>query len=157
MALAARYGYKDYAQPAGGCCFLTNEQYSVKLADLWKNRGVRDYELDDILLLKVGRHLRPRPHFKLIVAREEAESRYLQGYRREYPSFDVVSHGGPLTLVDGTLGEDDLELAARIVARYSQGRDSDAVELEFTEPGCTPRRLVVAPLPPHELPGGWLL
>jgi hypothetical protein len=157
MALAARYGFEDYAQPAGGCCFLTDAQYSVKLADLWQNRGVRDYDLDDILLLKVGRHLRPRPHFKLIVAREEGESRYLQGYRREYPSFDVVSHGGPLTLVDGAMGEGDLELAARIVARYSQGRDSDAVELEFTEPGCDPRRLVVAPLPPHELPGEWLL
>ena len=29
MALAARFGFTDYAQPAGGCCFLTNEQYSV--------------------------------------------------------------------------------------------------------------------------------
>ena len=36
------------AQPAGGCCFLTDAQYSTKLADLWRARGKRDYELDDI-------------------------------------------------------------------------------------------------------------
>ena len=71
IALAAHYGFEDYAQPAGGCCFLTNPQYSVKLQDLWSSRGERNYELDDIMLLKVGRHLRPRAHFKLIVAREE--------------------------------------------------------------------------------------
>ena len=157
MALAERFGFRDYAQPAGGCCFLTNEQYSVKLADLWQNRGVRDYDLDDIMLLKVGRHLRPRPHFKLVVAREEGESNYLQGYRRSFPHLEVVSHGGPFTLVDGELMEGDLELAARIVARYSQGRDSDAVEVEFGGvPGDT-RRLVVSPLPPSEIPGGWML
>ena len=64
MALAAEFGFDDYAQPAGGCCFLTDKQYSQKLADLWKAGGSRRYELDDIMLLKVGRHLRPRPHFK---------------------------------------------------------------------------------------------
>ena len=42
MALAAKFGFEDYAQPAGGCCFLTDKQYSVKLADLWKTRGTRE-------------------------------------------------------------------------------------------------------------------
>ncbi|RZV46494.1 MAG: tRNA (5-methylaminomethyl-2-thiouridylate)-methyltransferase, partial [Sphingomonadaceae bacterium] len=59
MALAARFGFEDYAQPAGGCCFLTDQSYSVKLQDLWDNRGSKRYELDDIMLLKVGRHIRP--------------------------------------------------------------------------------------------------
>ena len=66
MALAKQFGFEDYAQPAGGCCFLTDKQYSVKLADLWATRGTREYDLDDIMLLKVGRHLRPRPNFKII-------------------------------------------------------------------------------------------
>lgn len=39
MALAKQFGFEDYAQPAGGCCFLTDEAYSSKLADLWSNRG----------------------------------------------------------------------------------------------------------------------
>jgi hypothetical protein len=157
MALARRFGLTDYAQPAGGCCFLTNKHYSAKLQDLWRHRGRRDYDLDDVLLLKVGRHIRPRPHFKLIVAREEGEGNYLQGYRRDYPYFEVLSHGGPLTLVDGELGEDDLELAARIVARYSQGRDAANVEVCYTDREGTARKLHVEPLPPHEMPGDWVL
>ena len=79
MALAKQFGFEDYAQPAGGCCFLTDKQYSVKLSDLWSTRGKREYDLDDIMLLKVGRHLRPRPNFKIIVGREEGENRFLEG------------------------------------------------------------------------------
>jgi len=157
MALAARFGFEDYAQPAGGCCFLTNEQYSVKLADLWNSRGSRDYGLDDIMLLKVGRHIRPKEGFKLIIAREEGEGNYLQGYRKEFAHLQVTSHGGPFTLVDGELSEGDLDLAARIVARYSQGRDAPVVELTFTDTLGQVRELAVAPLPPHELPEAWIL
>ena len=39
MALAERFGFEDYAQPAGGCCFLTDESYAVKLRDLWQAHG----------------------------------------------------------------------------------------------------------------------
>jgi tRNA U34 2-thiouridine synthase MnmA/TrmU len=79
MALVEQFGIEDYAQPAGGCCFLTDESYSLKLTDLWKYRGEKVYELDDIMLLKVGRHIRPAENYKLIVAREEGETIFLQG------------------------------------------------------------------------------
>ena len=157
MALAAHYGFSDYAQPAGGCCFLTNEAYSVKLADLWRSRGQRDYQLDDIMLLKVGRHLRPAPHYKLIIAREEGENRFLSGYRRLYPSLVTISHRGALALVDGELSLADLELAARIVARYGQGREADRVEVEYRERDGSTRTLRVAPLPSDALPKAWIL
>ena len=155
MALAKRFGFSDYAQPAGGCCFLTNRQYSVKLTDLWASRGTRDYELDDIMLLKVGRHLRPRPHFKLIIAREDGENQYLSGYRRQFTSLRTTSHGGPLTLVDGEVSEDDLLLAARLTARYSQGRNAARVEVEVTLPGCEARLMSVAPYPADDIPAAW--
>lgn len=138
IALARRLGIQEWAQPAGGCCFLTDANYTVKLQDLWASRQQRQYELDDILLLKVGRHIRPRPHFKLIVAREEGEGNYLNGYRRMYTYLDSVSHPGPMTLIDGQVDEDDLELAARIVARYSQGRNAGSVEVEVGRPGALP-------------------
>jgi tRNA-uridine 2-sulfurtransferase len=157
MALAAKFGLQDYAQPSGGCCFLTDEQYSHKLADLWQARGERRYEMDDIMLLKVGRHLRPRPHFKLIIAREEGEGNFLQGYRKGYGSLTPISHPGPLTLIDGTPDESEIELAARIVARYSQGRSAERVELEYQDGEGNSRRLSVAPIPPHEIPQEWHL
>lgn len=155
MALAARFGFSDYAQPAGGCCFLTNRQYTEKLKDLWASRGARDYELDDIMLLKVGRHLRPRPHFKLIIAREDGENQFLSGYRRQFTHIRTMSHGGPLTLVDGEVDEDDLLLAARVTARYSQGREADSVEVEVTVRGGEPRMVRVVPLTSDDIPAAW--
>ena len=155
MALAESFGFTDYAQPAGGCCFLTNQQYASKLADLWESRGRRDYDLDDVMLLKVGRHIRPRPHFKLIVGREEGENRYLEGYRKRFTHLRTVSHQGPLTLIDGAGGDEDLHLAARMTARFSQGRDAERVTVRIVEHGGESRTVEVAPLPPDEIPPSW--
>ena len=156
MALAKAFGIEDYAQPAGGCCFLTDEKYSVKLEDLWRSRGKRDYELDDIMLLKVGRHLRPRPHFKVIIGREEGENKFLQGYRKQFASVRTVSHPGPLALLDGPLESDeDLLLAARLAARYSQGRDGAEVEVEVARAGEAPHIVTVQPYPVDAIPAEW--
>lgn len=157
MALAAQYGFSDYAQPAGGCCFLTDANYTLKLRDLWATRGQRRYELDDIMLLKVGRHIRPRGHFKVIVARDEGEGRFMQGYRGLFPSLAMLSHPGPFALIDGEVDIDDVALAARIVARYGKGRDADQVELEYREPAGTARPIAVQPLPADDLPADWIL
>jgi len=157
MALARRFGFEDYAQPAGGCCFLTDRQYSVKLTDLWETRGRREYEIDDIMLLKVGRHLRPRPHFKLIIGREEGENRFMEGYRKRFVHLVPLSHTGPLVLLDGEADGDDLELAARLTARFSHGRDAEQVTVEVTGRDGSARTLDVAPLPAGEIPPEWYL
>jgi tRNA-uridine 2-sulfurtransferase len=157
MALAERYGFRDYAQPAGGCCFLTNEQYSHKLRDLWQARGTKRYELEDILLLKVGRHLRPRPHFKLIVARDDGENNFLLGFRDRYAHLLATSHPGPLALIDGEPSDVDLELAARLTARFGKGRDADRVSVAITDRAGRTRTLHVAPLTADQIPAGWYL
>lgn len=157
IALAEKYGLHDYAQPAGGCCFLTNEQYSHKLTDLWQARGTKEYELDDIMLLKVGRHLRPRKHFKLIVGRDEGENNFLQGYRKRFTHLQATDYTGPLVLLDGVAGEDDLVLAARLTARFGHGRDAEAVEVAVTDLTGANRTLTVAPLPANEIPTQWYL
>ena len=157
MALARRFGFEDYAQPAGGCCFLTDRQYSVKLTDLWETRGRREYEIDDIMLLKVGRHLRPRPHFKLIIGREEGENRFMEGYRKRFVHLVPLSHTGPLVLLDGEADGDDLELAARLTARFSHGRDAEQVTVKVTGRDGSARTLDVTPLPAGEIPPEWYL
>ncbi|MCU7904778.1 MAG: tRNA (5-methylaminomethyl-2-thiouridylate)-methyltransferase [Candidatus Thiodiazotropha sp. (ex Epidulcina cf. delphinae)] len=157
MALAADLGIEDYAQPAGGCCFLTDERYAVKLTDLWRARGSKQYEMDDIMLLKVGRHLRPAGRYKVIIAREEGEGKFMQGYRRQYPHLETVSHGGPFALIDGVVDEADVELVARLVARYSQGRHADEVEMAFTDLAGQTRSLRVRPMRPEQIPQEWLI
>lgn len=146
IELAKSLGIEEYSQPAGGCCFLTDKSYASKLGDLWQSRGERAYEIDDIMLLKVGRHLRPAPHYKLIISREEGENHYLTGYQHEHTTIRTVSHRGPVTIVDGTPDDDDLLFAARIAARYSQGRDADRVTLSITPPGKDGREVTVPPL-----------
>ncbi|MBT8117937.1 MAG: tRNA (5-methylaminomethyl-2-thiouridylate)-methyltransferase [Gammaproteobacteria bacterium] len=157
MALAAKYGFEDYAQPAGGCCFLTDRQYSIKLEDLWKTRGRREYDLDDIMLLKVGRHLRPRADLKLIVGREEGENRFLEGYRRRFVHMLPASHVGPLVLLDGNTDTNAIELAARLTARFSKGRDAGQVTVEINDRDGNSRMLAVRPMPADEIPADWYL
>lgn len=155
LALAKALGFSDWAQPAGGCCFLTNADYSAKLRDLWASKGSRDYDLDDIVLLKVGRHLRPGPDFKVILGREEGENHYLEGYRKRFLTLRVLSHRGPLCLVDGTPTAEQVVLAARILARYSQGRDDARVQVSVERPGGTGEVLEVVPLTAQQVRDEW--
>jgi tRNA U34 2-thiouridine synthase MnmA/TrmU len=157
MALAMQFGITDYAQPAGGCCFLTDGNYTRRLGDLWDRRGDKRYELDDILLLKIGRHLRPRPHFKMIVAREEGETNFLMGYRRDFSFLTATSHSGPLVLVEGELSDDDWLLAARLTARFGQGRSAERVTVELHPRGAAARTIEVTPMHPDEIPENWYL
>ena len=155
IALAEEFGFKDYASPAGGCCFLTDKSYSAKLVDMWQRRGTREYEMDDIMLLKVGRHLRPKPEFKIIIARDAGESKYLAGYRKQFLTIQVVSHNGPLSIVDGDIKPEDIELAAGVVARYGQGRDAEQVEVEVSVPGEEKQTIKITPLLIEQVPEDW--
>jgi len=157
MAMAEHFGFDDYSQPAGGCCFLVDKNYTAKLVDLWQAQGTKDYELDDVMLLKVGRHIRPAPNFKLIVAREEGENRFLQGYKKDFISLASVSHNGPLVLLDGEPSAEDLYLAARITARFGQGREAEQVDVAITDKYGLERMITVAPLPKAEIPKSWYI
>lgn len=157
IKLAEELNFSDFSQPAGGCCFLTNEHYSHKLQDLWQARKTREYELDDILLLKVGRHIRPNSNFKLIIGREEGENNYLEGYCQQFTHLRTLNFPGPLTLLDGECTAEEAYLAARIVARYCSGRESDEVKVQIQPPEGDPRTLEVKPFTPEEIPKEWLL
>jgi tRNA-uridine 2-sulfurtransferase len=155
MEMAAQFGFEDYAQPAGGCCFLTDKNYSAKLVDLWQAQGNKNYELDDVMLLKVGRHIRPAANFKLIIAREEGEGRFLQGYKKDFISMYCASHPGPLVLIDGLPSAEDLYLAAGITARYGQGRNAEQVEIHITSKDGSERSIQVKPLNKKDMPEDW--
>ena len=158
MALAQQFGFEDYAQPAGGCCFLTDANYAVRLQDLWDNRGSKQYELDDIMLLKVGRHIRPSQSFKLIIAREEGETRFLSGYKSQFQTIKTVSHAGPIALIEGEkLDQQQLELACAITARYSKGRDSESVELLFSDENQSVRKVHIKPMASNQIPQEWYI
>ena len=155
MALAEQFGFTDYAQPAGGCCFLTDKTYADKLTDLWSARGKRAYELDDIMLLKVGRHLRPKPDFKVIVSREAGENNYLSGYKNEFITLETRSHRGPLALLDGEPSAANITMAARIVARYSQGREAPWVDVQVRAKNGHITIETIMPYTPEQVSPDW--
>ena len=157
MALAKEYGFDDYATPAGGCCFLTDKKYSDKLVDMWEARGSREYQLDDLMMLKVGRHIRPNKRFKLIVAREEGEVKFMEGYRNQYSNLYPTSCNGPLALIDGKPNQADLKTAARVLARYSQGRGEESVDVEVRLESGVQQLFSVAPFSESEIPQEWFV
>jgi tRNA-specific 2-thiouridylase len=155
MALAEQYAFNDYAQPAGGCCFLTNEHYSAKLMDLWQSQGCRQYELDDIMLLKIGRHLRPAPHYKLIIGREQGENKFLEGYRKQFISLTPLSHKGPLVLIDGTPTENDCVFASRILGRFSDCQHPEQLHVSIRLLDGTTNEIWVDPLSSDDMDPEW--
>lgn len=157
IALAQSFGIDDFAQPAGGCCFLTDKSYSEKLVDLWQHRGNKNYELDDIMLLKVGRHIRPGDNFKIIISREEGENKFLEGYKKQFTHLQVTSHPGPLALIEGDVTEDELKLAGQIVARYGKGRDADEVEVTVVPKERDAMTFKVKPMHSDDIPKAWFV
>ncbi len=156
LALARELGFTEWSQPSGGCCFLTDSAYSSKLQDLWQARGERQYELDDIMLLKVGRHLRPAPHYKMIISREDGETQYMKGYRSEFTTLSPTSHRGAIALLDGTPDSEDIKQAAAVLARYSQGREAPKVTIKIVPPGATEfSEVEVAPIAADAIPKAW--
>ncbi|MBF0427503.1 MAG: tRNA (5-methylaminomethyl-2-thiouridylate)-methyltransferase [Magnetococcales bacterium] len=154
MALAAQLGIREYPSPAGGCCFLTDENYARKLQDLWQFRGSREYTMDDILLLKAGRHLRPAPHFKLVIGRDEAENHFLSGFVAGRVLVRFRDMPGPVTLVEGTPSTDDLTLACRVAARFGKGRELSQVAMLLETNGQQEVR-EVTPMAAHEISQEW--
>ncbi len=156
LALAEKFQLEDFAQPAGGCCVLTDANYSRRLEDLWESRGHREYNMDDIIILKAGRHIRPNNNkYKLIIGRDMGENNFLQGYRKEFISMAAKNHRGPLALIDGKANTSDIEYAAKIVARFCDGKDEDIVTMEVRQLDGQFNELKVKPLLADEVNKEW--
>ncbi|MDR1460847.1 MAG: argininosuccinate synthase [Campylobacteraceae bacterium] len=77
IALAQEFGFKEYASPGGGC-LLTDVYFSAKLRDFVKYQPLH---VEDIALLKIGRHFRLKDGAKLILGRNETENNILQNLK----------------------------------------------------------------------------
>jgi tRNA U34 2-thiouridine synthase MnmA/TrmU len=127
----------DIPQPAGGCCFLTDEAYSRKLRDYLDHMAEDRPATEVFLLLKVGRHLRLGPDVKLIVGRDEAENAFLANHRPGRWEFWTPDVPGATVLVEARreLTDDEIRAISEITARYSRGRDDAEVRVCRRAPG----------------------
>jgi len=130
MKLIQITGIEDYPTPAGGCCFLADENFAVKFRDLVAHSEER-LTMDELVLLKVGRHMRLSENCKAILGRDEPENEFLSRYTKDVWSGRVNGWGSPLALIQGTPSDTELESIAGLLGRYSQGRKEAEVEVEL--------------------------
>lgn len=135
MALADKWGIKEYPSPAGGCK-LTEPNYSDRLRDLLKyNNEPEDRELD---ILRIGRHFRMTPKAKIISTRTKIEGEEVKQYlKKEDLVFMCKEFNGSMIIIIGEPSKEDIELAARISGRYSKGKDEEKVKIiygNYTKP-----------------------
>jgi len=129
IKLAQKYGIKDYPTPAGGC-LLTDPGFARRMKDLMKHKP--DFTIDDIQLLKIGRHFRLAPEAKLIVGRDEKENDRLVGLLKDGDlCFYPTTAAGPTAIGSGVFNNDNFLTASRIVVRYSDKDSNQKLEISY--------------------------
>lgn len=128
FALAERFGITEYPNPAGGC-LLTDKGFSHRLKDLLEYNEICN--INDLELLKIGRHFRISEETKLFVGRDKKENSLLISFARpgDY-IFDVINIPSPIGLVRGAIKDGQLQLISSIIARYSDV-GSDTVRVSY--------------------------
>jgi tRNA U34 2-thiouridine synthase MnmA/TrmU len=142
MSLAKKFGITNYPNPAGGC-LLTDIHYTERLKDAF---SYEEDSLNDIELLKHGRHFRLPSKAKVVVGRNEQENRALEELvTKNDLIFTPTKVMGPLVILRNYRDNQDIEIAAGICARYSDGHNEESVEIK-----CGKKKLKVKPSEPSE-------
>lgn len=132
MELAAKIGIRDHPSPAGGCK-LTEPSFSKRLKDLFAQER---YSLEEIELLKLGRHFRLGRGVKLVVGRNKNENEKIQEFFREGDLlFKAKNLKGPVSLLKGAyrINDNFVGKSCQITARYCDrnGEEDDEVYINY--------------------------
>lgn len=136
LSLADQLGVNNYSQPAGGC-LLTEDEFGHRIQEVFNHKGKEQTTVDDLKILKYGRHFRLPDGAKAIIGRNEEENEYLEEFSPDYWSIRIVDYPGPLTLITRGATEQEVTIAARLTGRYSQGRDQPSLEAILEKNGGT--------------------
>ncbi|ODS32238.1 MAG: thiamin biosynthesis protein [Candidatus Scalindua rubra] len=119
IQLADIFQIKDYPCSSGGC-ILTDPEFANRMRDSLKYGNP---DINDVKLLKVGRHFRIDSNTKVIVGRKEDENLTLQNLAKDN---DYLLHlkdfPGPLALIRGDIDDEKLKIAAQLTARSSKAK-----------------------------------
>jgi len=129
IKLAKQFGIDDYPCPAGGC-LLTDPGFARRTKDLILHDP--NFSINDVHLLKIGRHFRFSPKLKLMVGRNEEENEKVQTFAQEEDILiKVQQYPGPLSLLRGEIDPMGIEKAAAITVRYSKAKDLGKAEVIY--------------------------
>ncbi|HHV72367.1 MAG TPA: tRNA 4-thiouridine(8) synthase ThiI [Clostridia bacterium] len=151
MALAEYYGIKEYPSPAGGC-LLTEQVFAIRLKDVMNTQ--ENWGVNEVELLKVGRHLRLSPKTKLIVGRNQEENKRLEMLAKpEDLLIRAAAFKGPTAILRGPAEEreDFIKQAAAITARYGKGKEEEELEMKYYHPSGPVQKIIVKPARDEEI------
>ncbi len=127
MKLAKKWGIENYESPSGGC-LLTDENFSNKIRDHIK---YDKFDVEDIDVLKWGRHFRLPDSAKLVVSRNQDENEKINEIEtKKYIKFSLPLPG-PISLISKEASNEDKELAAKIALTYSKAKPGDLYEVKI--------------------------
>jgi len=129
MQLAKELGIKDYPNPAGGC-LLTDPEFAKRLKELIAHQ---ELSLENIELLKIGRHFRISPEAKLVMGRDEKENEHLLNLARanDYLFMPTEKIAGPTSLGRGVFSDELIKLCASITCRYCDLNGATETEIIY--------------------------
>lgn len=149
MRLAAQLGVDDYPTPGGGC-LLTEESYIPKVKDLLDHLGaplVRDFDL-----LRIGRHFRLSDRCKAIVGRDSSDNeKILAAIEPGETTLRWMEGGSPLVLLVGEADQVAIQLAGKILLRYTKAARGLAGRISLQTDGRRSELHVVNDLQEEEL------
>ena len=117
IELAKSFGLTGFSSPAGGCLF-TDKFIASRISDLIKNTP--DFKQSELYLLKTGRHFRINSSLKIIVSKDETDTRNLEKYEQNSDYFFKPDFSGPSVYVKGHMNEDDIHIINSIICRYGK-------------------------------------
>ncbi len=120
LQLAKKYDIADPPNSAGGC-LLTDPAFSKRVRDLYDHSKDTIPDINDVELLKIGRHFRLSENTKLIVGRNKMENEVLESLKRDDDIIiEVSNHVGPTCILrTKKQSEKEIETAAATALRYS--------------------------------------
>jgi len=131
IGLAREKSITDYPCPAGGC-LLTDGHFADRIRDYLQH--VPQPRLEDMALLKTGRHFRLPNDEKVIVARDEDEGvRLTQLCRPEDYLLTPDNFSGPVVLLQGS----DIDAAVEQLVRYTRKRPEAVMVIECRHLGSS--------------------
>jgi tRNA-uridine 2-sulfurtransferase len=152
LELAKKFDINEPANAAGGC-LLTDPGFSRRIRDAFKFSDGLIPTLNDIELLKVGRHFRLSPEAKLIVGRNREENEVIGALliREEDIFMEVIQYTGPSAILRlKRYNYETLKQAASIVARYSDAPKTSETYVKVTI-GGSETKILARPINDEEI------
>ena len=129
LAMAKAYGWEDYESPGGGC-LLTESHYAERIKEFI---SFDTFEVEDIELLKFGRHFRLPEGAKLAVGRNKEDNEGLQAIESDKYMQIKLPIAGPFSLLSANASQADRELAAKLAITYARSSAEESYDVEVGE------------------------